>query len=155
MKREVLIMAAKKTSVEEVKAKAEEQLTKAAEETKAAAKKVSKAAKAKAAELKENAPEEVVKTAAKAKTAAKTTATKAKKTVKKAVEAVEPKQEPKVFYQALGNEIDLVAAAKADYEAKGHKVSEIKALEIYVKPEDGCVYYAVNGNGGEDQKFYL
>ena len=94
-----------------------------------------------------------VKTAEKAvKTAAK--ATKAKKeTVKKAVEA-EIKDE--VFVQFAGVEINVeavVAAAKADYKAKGHRTP--KTVSVYIKPEEGVAYYTVKGVGSEDYKVEL
>ena len=94
-----------------------------------------------------------VKTAEKAvKTAAK--ATKAKKeTVKKAVEA-EIKDE--VFVQFAGVEINVeavVAAAKADYKAKGHRTP--KTVSVYIKPEEGVAYYTVKGVGSEDYRVEL
>ena len=86
------------------------------------------------------------------KTAAK--ATKAKKeTVKKAVEA-EIKDE--VFVQFAGVEINVeavVAAAKADYKAKGHRTP--KTVSVYIKPEEGVAYYTVKGVGSEDYKVEL
>lgn len=36
----------------------------------------------------------------------------------------------------------IVAAVKADWKGEA-----IKTLDIYVKPEDGAVYYVVNGSG--------
>ena len=81
-------------------------------------------------------------------------ATKAKKeTVKKAVEA-EIKDE--VFVQFAGIEINVeavVAAAKADYKAKGHRTP--KTVSVYIKPEEGVAYYTVKGVGSEDYKVEL
>ena len=81
-------------------------------------------------------------------------ATKAKKeTVKKAVEA-EIKDE--VFVQFAGREINVeavVAAAKADYKAKGHRTP--KTVSVYIKPEEGVAYYTVKGVGSEDYKVEL
>lgn len=94
-----------------------------------------------------------VKSAAE-KTGAAAKATKAKKeTVKKAVEA-EIKDE--VFVQFAGVEINVeavVAAAKADYKAKGHRTP--KTVSVYIKPEEGVAYYTVKGVGSEDYKVEL
>ena len=108
-------MAEKKITADK---KAEEAVKEVKAEVKSAAEKTGAA-------VKETA-KKAVKTAEKAvKTAAK--ATKAKKeTVKKAVEA-EIKDE--VFVQFAGGEINVeavVAAAKADYKAKGHRTSSLK-----------------------------
>ncbi len=53
----------------------------------------------------------------------------------------------KVFVQYNGKEYDtaaLVEQVRAAYAAEGHRVSAIKELNLYVKPEDGKAYYAVN-----------
>lgn len=131
-------MAEKKITADK---KAEEAVKEVKAEVKSAAEKTGAAAK------------KAVKTAEKAvKTAAK--ATKAKKeTVKKAVEA-EIKDE--VFVQFAGREINVeavVAAAKADYKAKGHRTP--KTVSVYIKPEEGVAYYTVKGVGSEDYKVEL
>ena len=131
-------MAEKKIAADK---KAEEAVKEVKAEVKTAAEKTGAAAK------------KAVKTAEKAvKTAAK--ATKAKKeTVKKAVEA-EIKDE--VFVQFAGREINVeavVAAAKADYKAKGHRTP--KTVSVYIKPEEGVAYYTVKGVGSEDYKVEL
>ena len=131
-------MAEKKITADK---KAEEAVKEVKAEVKSAAEKTGAAVK------------EAVKTAEKAvKTAAK--ATKAKKeTVKKAVEA-EIKDE--VFVQFAGVEINVeavVAAAKADYKAKGHRTP--KTVSVYIKPEEGVAYYTVKGVGSEDYKVEL
>ena len=127
-------MAEKKITADK---KAEEAVKEVKAEVKSAAEKTGAA-------VKETA-KKAVKTAEKAvKTAAK--ATKAKKeTVKKAVEA-EIKDE--VFVQFAGVEINVeavVAAAKADYKAKGHRTP--KTVSVYIKPEEGVAYYTVKGVG--------
>ena len=131
-------MAEKKIAADK---KAEEAVKEVKAEVKAAAEKTGAAVK------------KAVKTAEKAvKTAAK--ATKAKKeTVKKAVEA-EIKDE--VFVQFAGVEVNVeavVAAAKADYKAKGHRTP--KTVSVYIKPEEGVAYYTVKGVGSEDYKVEL
>lgn len=127
-----------------------------AEKKIAADKKAEEAVKEVKAEVKsaaEKTGEAVKETAKKAvKTAEK--ATKAKKeTVKKAVEA-EIKDE--VFVQFAGVEVNVeavVAAAKADYKAKGHRTP--KTVSVYIKPEEGVAYYTVKGVGSEDYKVDL
>lgn len=93
-----------------------------------------------------------VKSAAE-KTGAAVKETAKKETVKKAVEA-EIKDE--VFVQFAGGEINVeavVAAAKADYKAKGHRTP--KTVSVYIKPEEGVAYYTVKGVGSEDYKVEL
>lgn len=40
---------------------------------------------------------------------------------------------------------ELVEKAKAAYAAAGGNVSEIKELQLYIKPEEHKAYYVVNG----------
>ena len=46
----------------------------------------------------------------------------------------------------------MVEQVKAQWTAEGHRVSSIKSLEVYVKPEDNAAYYVINGkeNGKVD-----
>lgn len=132
-------MAEKKIAADK---KAEEAVKEVKAEVKAAAEKTGAAVKETAKKAVKTA-EKAVKTAAKAK----------KETVKKAVEA-EIKDE--VFVQFAGGEINVeavVAAAKADYKAKGHRTP--KTVSVYIKPEEGVAYYTVKGIGSEDYKVEL
>lgn len=43
---------------------------------------------------------------------------------------------------------ELIEACKADYAANGFD-DAIETLDIYVQPENGVAYYAVNGFGGD------
>ncbi|MDD5946706.1 MAG: DUF6465 family protein [Oscillospiraceae bacterium] len=55
-----------------------------------------------------------------------------------------------VVVQIMGKEAtpeDMVARAKADWEAQGHSVSEIQNLAVYLNAAEGKVYYVVNDNG--------
>lgn len=130
------------------------------------------------AEVKEAAPEaaapevkEIVKTpevkaeepkkeAAPKKTAApkKAAAPKKEAPAKKAPAKKAPvKQEIKtaVYVQYAGKEAEvekLVAAAKKAYVAAGHKETDIKTVEIYVKPEENTAYYVINGEGSDNYK---
>ena len=38
----------------------------------------------------------------------------------------------------------MIAAVKKAWTKEGHKVGEIKSMELYVKPEDSAVYYVIN-----------
>ena len=128
-------MAEKKITADK---KAEEAVKEVKAEVKSAAEKTGAA-------VKETAKKAV-------KTAEKAVKTK-KETVKKAVEA-EIKDE--VFVQFAGGEINVeavVAAAKADYKAKGHRTP--KTVSVYIKPEEGVAYYTVKGVGSEDYKVEL
>ena len=95
-------------------------------------------------ETAEKAAKEVKKTAEKVtkevkKAAPKTTAIKsaAKKEIK--TEVVLQYGEKEV------NTKDMIASVKKDWTKQKHKISEIKSIELYVKPEDYAVYYVING----------
>ena len=50
-------------------------------------------------------------------------------------------------YQNLEADLNTVIEnVKNTYIAEGHRVSSIKELQVYVKPEDRCAYYVINGN---------
>lgn len=82
-------------------------------------------------------------------------AAKAEKTAAKAVKKY-AKKDPKVtvFVQYAGKEADtadILKAVKKDYTKKTkRKASEIKKIELYVKPEEGAVYYVVDGEMSDD-----
>lgn len=101
---------------------------------------VKEAAKEVAKETKEVAKVEAPKAAAEKKPAAKAKKTTAKKAVKEELK-------PEVFIQYQNNEgivADAVEKAKAAYVAEGHRVSSIKSLQIYLKPEEYAAYYVIN-----------
>lgn len=55
------------------------------------------------------------------------------------------------YVQFNGKSVDtaeLVASAKEAWKAAGKKVKDMKTLDIYVKPEEGKAYYAVNQEEG-------
>ena len=63
-----------------------------------------------------------------------------KATAKKEVKA-------NVVLQFAGQEANMDAVvenAKNAFVAEGHKASEIKDIQIYVKPEDNAAYYVIN-----------
>lgn len=75
--------------------------------------------------------------------------------VKKEVKPAET--EATVYVQYAGKQIaakEILEAAKAAY-VKEHKDTEVKTIEIYVKPEEAVAYYVVNGEGSDDYKIEL
>ena len=76
--------------------------------------------------------------------------------VKKATAAKPKAAEPKttITVQYAGQDIttkSLIAQIKKDFK-KANKGVEIKKIDLYIKPEEAAVYYAVNGKGSEDYK---
>ena len=99
-----------------------------------------KAPAKKEAAKKETVKKETVKKAAPAKKAT---------TTKKAVE-------PAVVVQFGGQEVSMATVienAKKAFEAEGNKVSSIKEIQIYVKPEEYAAYYVINGVSGRINLF--
>ena len=92
---------------------------------------------------------EPVKAAAKAPAAEKTAAKKpaAKKTAAKKTSA---KKDIKVkaiveYYGKQVEEKEIIASVKKAWTKSGRKVGEIKSIDLYIKPEEGAVYYVING----------
>ena len=55
---------------------------------------------------------------------------------------------PTVVVQFAGQEVSMdtvIENAKKAFEAEGNKVSSIKEIQIYVKPEEYAAYYVING----------
>ena len=142
-------MATKKTTAEQVKvAMAKVEAAKAAEATKTeekapakktAAKKTTAAKTTKTAEKKTTAAK-TTKAAEKKTTATKTTTTAEKKAPTKKDKLVE-----NVVIQACGYEVTTADVTAKVVEIVGKKVKE---LNIYVKPEEGMVYYTADGEQG-------
>ena len=116
---------------------------------KATAKKVAeevKEIKVSAAEEKvavETAP--VAEPVVKEKKAAKKPAAKKASTAKTETKKDEKKDE--VFVQFAGEEFvveEVMEKAKAAYVAEGHRVSAIKSVRLYIKPEERKAYYVIN-----------
>lgn len=82
----------------------------------------------------------------------KTVAKKTKETAKKATtkttkKAVKEELKPEVYIQYQGREAvvaDAIEKAKEAYIADGHRVSSIKSLQVYLKPEEYAAYYVIN-----------
>lgn len=120
---------------------------------KAAAKPVEKKVEVKAA-----APAAKAEPAKKAATPAKAAAPKkaaapaakkapAKKTAAKKPAAKAAVKTEEVYVQHAGQEFltsDIVEKVKETYKAAGHRVSSIKSLKVYVKPEEYAAYYVIN-----------
>ncbi|WP_051538105.1 DUF6465 family protein [Butyrivibrio proteoclasticus] len=89
--------------------------------------------------------EPVLKKAKQGTAKAKDVANNVKKDISKASARRNCKEE--VFVQYAAHEVrtsDIVKAAKADYIAKGHVESDIKEIQVYIKPSDNAAYYVVN-----------
>ena len=110
-----------------------------------------KAAEAEKAETEAKVAEEKkaeVKTEQKAttaKTTAKTTATKTTATKAAASKTTAAKLTPVIVVQCCGYEVTTDAITEKVTTAVGKSVKE---LNIYVKPEEGTVYYTADGEQG-------
>ena len=145
----------KKSTADQVKAAmAKVEAAKAAEAAKADTKKAAETkAAAKAAEKKAPAKTTATKAAEKkapAKTAAKSTTKAAEKKapVKKAAPAKKApvKKTETVYIQCCGYEVTTADITAKVVAAVGKKT--VKELNIYVKPEEGKVYYTADGEQG-------
>ncbi|BDF32662.1 hypothetical protein CE91St62_07320 [Lachnospiraceae bacterium] len=88
---------------------------------------------------------ETAKAAPEKKTTARKTAAK-KTTAKKPAVKREIKVNTVVeYYGKQVEEKDMVAAVKKAWTKSGRKVGDIKTMELYIKPEEGAVYYVING----------
>ena len=108
-------------------------------ETKAAA-----AVKNVAAEVKPAAKKAVKET----KAAAKTVVEETKKAAKKATTR-RSKKDMKVnayveYYGKQVHENTMIADVKKAWTKSGHKIGEIKTMDLYIKPEESKVYYVIN-----------
>lgn len=133
------VKAVKTEPVKATAAKAEVKAEVKAEPAKKAPAKVAapKAATVKKAEPAKKAPAK--KAPAKKAVAAKTTT--AKKAPVKTTE--------EVFIEYAGSQISTADIKARVIEATGKKASAIKALNIYVQPETGKIYYTADGVTGE------
>lgn len=116
-------MAVKKDAVKEIKTAAAETQTKAAKTAKAST-------EDKAVEKKTTAKKTTVK-----KTAARKTTAKKEMKVTATVQ----------YYGKEVEEKEMIANVKKAWTKAGHKVGNIKTMELYIKPEDAAVYYVING----------
>jgi len=49
------------------------------------------------------------------------------------------------FYGEQLKQADVIETAKKIWKDSGRKPADLKKLDIYVKPEDDCIYYVFNG----------
>ena len=62
-------------------------------------------------------------------------------------QAARYKCKEEVYIQYNQHEVrttDIIDRAKSDYVSKGNKITDIKEIQVYVKPTDNAVYYVVN-----------
>ncbi|MBO5620792.1 MAG: hypothetical protein J6N21_14600 [Butyrivibrio sp.] len=62
-------------------------------------------------------------------------------------QAARYKCKEEVYIQYNQHEVrttDIMDRAKSDYVSKGNKITDIKEIQVYVKPTDNAVYYVVN-----------
>lgn len=128
--------------VEEVKTVVKETAAAAKEATANATAAVNaKVEEAKAAVAKEETKEAVKETAKPVKEK------KPSRAAKKAAAKEKEELKPEVFVQYQGKEAiiaDVVEKAKGEFVATGHRVSSIKSLQVYLKPEEFAAYYVIN-----------
>ena len=70
-----------------------------------------------------------------------------KKTTAKQTTAKKAEMVPEVFVQFSGNEAavaTVIEKAKQQFVEGGHRVSTIKSLQVYMKPEEYAAYYVIN-----------
>lgn len=63
-----------------------------------------------------------------------------------------------LFVQLNGKETDtkqLLETAKEIWKADGNKVKDLNTLELYFKPEEGKCYYVFNGEGSDNNFFFV
>ncbi|MBO5522370.1 MAG: hypothetical protein J5986_01640, partial [Roseburia sp.] len=135
--------------VEEVKAAVKETAVAAKEATAnatAAVKETAAETKAAVDAKVEEAKAAVVKEAVK-ETAKPAKEKKPGRAAKKAAAKEKEELKPEVFVQYQGNEAiiaDVVEKAKGEFVAAGHRISSIKSLQVYLKPEEFAAYYVIN-----------
>ena len=135
---------------------------KKAEETKAAVKTAAKAVETKAEEVKTEVKAEAAKAAVAVKAEAEKIAPAKevkddkKKTGRKAstsskAKAAKPAKkevsQPEIFIQYGPGESSVGAVVERirnEYVEQGHRLSSIKSLKVYLKPEDRSAYYVIN-----------
>ena len=70
-----------------------------------------------------------------------------KKATRKAAAKKESESETEVFVEYYGQQSsveEITNKVKEVFVSEGHRVSTIKSLKLYLKPEDGFAYYVIN-----------
>lgn len=70
-------------------------------------------------------------------------------TTEKVTKKATTKKEVKtsLFVEYAGKQVtekEIIASVKKVWTKAGHKIGEIKTMELYVKPEESAVYYVIN-----------
>ena len=155
-KKEAMKAAIEKAQLTEEKKAAEKAQLTEEKKTQSAEEKVAEKVSDTAKEIKataKTAARTAVKEAKAAKETVKKTAAKevkgAKEAVKKTAAKRPSKKDRKVrtFVEYYGKQVEekeMIARVKKAWTKKGKRVGEIKTLELYVKPEEGAVYYVIN-----------
>ena len=134
-------MVKKTVNTETVK----ETAKKTAEVVKQAAKETTTVAKKAAKETADSVKKTAKETSTATKKAVKETTAAVKKTAKKEYTKLALKE---TYIQVAGNEYketEILKKVEESFLAADHKITSMKSLQLYVKPEDGAAYYVVNG----------
>ncbi len=84
---------------------------------------------------------------------AKTTSTRSSAT-KKTTAKKELKVDAYVeYYGKQVSEKEIVDSVRQAWKKSGHKIGDLRTMELYIKPEDGTVYYVINGDETGDVAF--
>lgn len=52
-----------------------------------------------------------------------------------------------IFVEYQGKQVEdkaMIAAVKKVWTEAGHKVGDMKTVELYIKPEEASIYYVIN-----------
>ena len=118
------------------------------EDVKKAAKPYVERVKKEAGPMMEEVKKKAAPTAKKVKEESKRTTKRAKEVGEEIKERVaKATARTEIFLQYGDYELrtsDVADRVRADYQAQGHKASDIRELQIYIKPEEHAAYYVVN-----------
>lgn len=144
-KKEVVMSTSSKTNVKATETKTTK-TTKTTKSAKAAADTAVAAKEEKAAKtVKETAKATEEKTVKAEPAKAEKKAPAKKAPAKKAAKPVETVQE--VYFEYSGGQVlaeDIVGRIKEAYKSEGHRISSIKTLQVYIKPDERKAYYVIN-----------
>ena len=140
------VVTTAQTKEAEVKpAETKEAEVKAAETKTLEAKAAASAVEAKATEKLANVKETVKETTEAVKEEVKKAPKK--KATRKAAAKKQSESETEVFVEYYGQQSsveEITNKVKEVFVSEGHRVSTIKSLKLYLKPEDGFAYYVIN-----------
>ena len=106
-----------------------------------------KPAETKEAEVKPAETKTLEAKAAEVKAAASAVEAKATEATRKAAAKKQSESETEVFVEYYGQQSsveEITNKVKEVFVSEGHRVSTIKSLKLYLKPEDGFAYYVIN-----------